>query len=143
MLCVGETAMERGIGETNDVIHDQLVAGLANLTAEDMRSVVIAYEPVWAISGGKDFMQHATPTPDDCRSVQQMIRRQVTHMFGKKIADDLPVLYGGSVNADNATGFAGVQGIDGFLVGGASLKIEQFVAIIEACFEASKKDSAK
>jgi len=140
VLCIGETALERGANETNDVIHDQLVAGLANLTAEDMKDVVIAYEPVWAISNGKDFAHHAVPTPQDCTDVQATIRRQIAHMYGRKIADEVPVLYGGSVSADNIKSYANVSGIDGFLVGGASLDEVQFSKIVEACFEASKQE---
>ncbi len=73
VLCVGETAMERHDGETNDVIHDQLVAGLANVTSEDMKHVVIAYEPVWAIGTGNNAM------PDDVEKAIEAIRRQVQH----------------------------------------------------------------
>ena len=143
VLCIGETALERNVGETNDVIHDQLVAGLANLTAEDMKEVIIAYEPVWAISSGKDYSNHATPTPENCTQVAQMIRRQISHMFGKRVADEIPVLYGGSASPDNAAAFASAVGINGLLVGGASLVPEQFAAIVEACFLASKKGDNK
>lgn len=131
VLCVGETAMERHDGETNDVIHDQLVSGLANVTSEDMKHVVVAYEPVWAISNGSDFMNHAMPTPEDAANQAATIRRQIAHMFGKKVAEETPVLYGASANKDNARGFLDSDGINGLLVGGASLHSEQFAAIIK------------
>lgn len=138
ILCVGETAFERQVGETNDVLHDQLVAGLANLTADDMKHVLIAYEPVWAISGGGDFASHKTATQEDCEQAAAAIRRQITHMFGKKIATETPVLYGGSVSQDNAATFLSADGIDGALVGGASLDAGQFSNIIEAANAAAK-----
>lgn len=140
ILCVGETATERADGETNDVIHDQLMSGLMNLTAEDMAQVVIAYEPVWAISSGANDVNHKGATPQDAHDAHAAIRRQVTHLFGKKVADETPVLYGGSVNADNATGYLDTHGVDGLLVGGASLKPEQFAAICDAAHTASKAD---
>lgn len=131
VLCVGETAMEKNDGETNDVLHDQLVSGLANVTSEDMKHIVIAYEPVWAISNGSNFANHAIATPDDCRQAAQVIRRQITHMFGKKVADEVPVLYGGSANTDNARAFLDTEGINGLLVGGASLHVEKFATIVK------------
>lgn len=141
ILCVGETATERADGEMHEVLHDQLTSGLMNLTAEDMAEVVIAYEPVWAISGGANFKQHAGATPDDCKEAHSSIRRQLAHLFGKKVADATPVLYGGSVSADNARGYLDTPGVDGLLVGGASLRAEQFAAICEQAYEATKVGS--
>jgi triosephosphate isomerase len=129
VLCVGETAMERHDGETNDVLHDQLVAGLANVTSEDMKYVAIAYEPVWAIGTGDNAM------PDDVERAVQAIRRQIQHMFGAQVAKDVPVLYGGSVSKDNATSYLNAQGVNGLLVGGASLHAEQFAGIIKCAHE--------
>lgn len=138
VLCIGETAMEREAGETGDVIHDQLVAGLANLTSDEIEQVTIAYEPVWAISSGKDFAKHSTPTPQDIGSAARSIRSQIKHMFGKSASEDVNVLYGGSVSPDNANTFSSVDGINGLLVGGASLVPESFSSIIS---EAQKTGS--
>lgn len=124
VLCVGETAMERQDSETNDVLHDQLVSGLANVTSEDMKHVVIAYEPVWAIGTGSNAI------PQDVERAAEMIRRQIRHMFGKTVADETPILYGGSVTSDNARAYLDTQGVNGLLVGGASLHPEQFANII-------------
>lgn len=132
VLCVGETAAERAEGETMAVLHDQVVGGLANLTAEEVANVVIAYEPVWAISGGKDFAAHAVATPGDVKKAVHGIRRQIEHLFGKKAATSIRILYGGSTKGSNAAGFLTVSDLDGFLVGGASLLIDEFSGIISA-----------
>jgi len=129
VLCVGETAMERGDGETNDVLHDQLVAGLANVTSDDMKHVIIAYEPVWAIGSGN------SATPDDVEKASAMIRRQIQHMFGAQVARDVQVLYGGSVSMDNARGYLDTKGVNGLLIGGASLHADQFASIIKTAHQ--------
>lgn len=131
ILCVGETALERSENETAAVLHDQLIAGLYNITSEEMGNVVVAYEPVWAISNGRDFSGHAVATPENAAEAARIIRRQLVHLFGKKVAEETLVLYGGSANADNATGFLSASGVDGLLVGGASLHADQFASIIK------------
>lgn len=140
ILCVGETATERSDGETTAVLHDQIVEGLHNLTAEDMEHVVIAYEPVWAISAGKDFAHHKGATPHDTEEAHAAIRRHITHLFGKKIANAVPILYGGSVSSDNARGYLSAHGVDGLLVGGASLSADQFAAICEGANDVAKNE---
>ncbi|MGE5298854.1 MAG: triose-phosphate isomerase [Acidobacteriota bacterium] len=125
VLCVGETAGERADNETNDVLHDQLVGGLANITSEEAGKLVIAYEPVWAIGTGK------VPTPGDVERAIRAIRSQVKHLFGDKTAKAVRVLYGGSVTTDNAEAILGVAGVDGLLVGGASLDVHAFAEIIK------------
>ena len=131
VLCVGETAGERALGETNDILHDQLIGGLGNVTSEEAEKLVIAYEPVWAISNGKDFASHAVATPQDAASAAKTIRTQIAHMFGSATAKKVRVLYGGSVTADNASNYLKAEGIDGLLIGGASLDIHSFASIIE------------
>ncbi|MGB4957039.1 MAG: triose-phosphate isomerase [Candidatus Saccharimonas sp.] len=125
VLCVGETAHERSENETNDVLHDQLVGGLANITSEEADSLVVAYEPVWAIGTG------SVPTSGDIESAVRAIRSQIKHLFGEQTAAQVRVLYGGSVNIDNATSILAVKGVDGLLVGGASLNVEGFAEIIK------------
>lgn len=129
ILCVGETKHERKEGETAHVIHDQVTAGLANVTSEEIEDIVIAYEPVWAIGTG-DFAQ----TEDAVRAAK-LIRRHVKAMFGEKAAEAVRVLYGGSVDSDNAGSFIKSDGVDGVLVGGASLKAKVFSAIIDSAHQ--------
>lgn len=126
ILCVGETAHQRAVGETNEVIHDQIISGLANITSEEFDQVVIAYEPVWAIGTGNNA------SPDDVKKVIRTIRRQIDHLYGKKAAEDIRVLYGGSVTADSAATFLATEGVDGLLVGGASLIEPAFTTIVAA-----------
>lgn len=135
ILCVGETAIERKANETADVLQDQVTGGLANLTADDMERVVIAYEPVWAISDGKNFASHAAATPHDAEVAATVIRRQIAHMFGKKVADATPVLYGASAHKENAASLLAAKGIDGLLIGGASLDAEEFSEIVAIAHE--------
>lgn len=129
ILCIGETAHERSAGETNDVLHDQLLGGLANVTSEEFDQVVIAYEPVWAIGTGNNAL------PDDVKAAVRVIRRQINHLYGQKAADSVRVLYGGSVNRDSAATYLKTDGIDGLLVGGASLNRHEFAEIVEAAHD--------
>lgn len=133
ILCVGETAAERADGEMNHVLHDQIVSGLLNVTSEEVESLVIAYEPVWAIGTGNNAM------PRDVASAVDVIRKQVASLYGKTAAGNLRVLYGGSVSADNAAEYLDVPGIDGLLIGGTSLNAHDFSAIVEKAHGKSEK----
>lgn len=133
VLCVGETAHERADGETLHVLHDQVVSGLLNVTSAEIKDVVIAYEPVWAIGTG----QAASPT--DLQRATRVIRKQVRSLYGEKAESSLRVLYGGSVTADNSADFMDVEGVDGLLVGSASLRPDQFAAIVEKAHTNDKK----
>lgn len=125
VLCIGETAHQRTEGETNDIIHDQLVGGLANVTSEELENVVIAYEPVWAIGTGNN----ASPT--DVAKAVKAIRGQVRHLYGEAAAESIRVLYGGSVKPESAATYLQVEGVDGLLVGGASLELQAFTSIVD------------
>lgn len=125
ILCIGETASERTEGETTDILHDQLLGGLANLTADELHQVVVAYEPVWAIGTGKNA------NPLDIKEAAQAIRRQITHLYGEKASEELRVLYGGSVSLSNAGDYMATPGIDGLLIGGASLDATEFIGIVK------------
>lgn len=125
ILCIGETAHERTLGETREVLQDQIVNGLANITAEEIDHVVIAYEPVWAIGSG-EYAQ-----PSDLAKALKVIRQQITHLFGKEAAEAVRVVYGGSVSVDNAGDYLAVAGLDGLLIGGASLDAYQFTEIVK------------
>ncbi|MEI8054606.1 MAG: triose-phosphate isomerase [bacterium] len=125
IFCVGETLAEREAGKVNAVIGTQFSGGLADLTTEDMKQVVIAYEPVWAIGTGK------TATPGQAEEVHAMIRKMLVEKFGQAIADIVRLLYGGSVKPSNSKELLSEPNIDGALVGGASLKAEDFIGIIK------------
>jgi triosephosphate isomerase len=133
ILCVGETAHERAAGETAGVLHDQVVGGLANLTAEEVAGMVIAYEPVWAIGTGNNA------TPKDVEAAIKVIRRQIAHLYGQNTAEAVRALYGGSVSSHNAKDYLLAHGVDGLLPGGASLKADEFTQIVEAAYESGRK----
>lgn len=128
ILCIGETHEERKNGETKQVIHDQLTTALHKLTGDDVESMVIAYEPVWAIStfGGE------LAKPGDIEAVIRQIRSEITELYGAKAADAVRVLYGGSVDDQTVGGYLDVPECDGALVGGASLNYHKFAGIVAA-----------
>lgn len=130
ILCIGETAHQRAVDETTGVIHDQLIGGLANVTSEEFAEVVIAYEPVWAIGTGNNA------TPADVKKVVRSIRRQIDQLYGKTASESVRILYGGSVTQDSAPTYLATEGVDGLLVGGASLNVHAFTAIIAAAHQA-------
>lgn len=125
VLCIGETADDRSRGETQDVLNDQLISGLANVTSEELEGVTIAYEPVWAIGTGNNAL------PDDVKTAVASIRSQIKHLYGATAAKTVRVLYGGSVTPDSAGDYLKINGVDGLLVGGASLDAHAFSTIIE------------
>ena len=127
ILCVGETETEHTFGEARDVLRDQLLGGLSEVSTEDLSRVIIAYEPVWAISTTTDAR---IATPDDIAETVGFIRRILAETYGQETADAIPVLYGGSVNPTNAGAYLTVPGVNGLLVGSASLIAEQFLEII-------------
>lgn len=124
ILCVGETLDERERGVTGKIVTAQVVEGLADVS--DISTLVIAYEPVWAIGTGK------TATKEQAQEVHAMIRAKVAELYDQKAADHLRIQYGGSVKPSNAAELFGMPDIDGGLIGGASLKVDDFMAIIEA-----------
>ncbi len=128
ILCVGETETEHTFGETEDVIRDQLLGGLSEVSTEDISKVIIAYEPIWAISTTTDA--HLA-SPDEIGDVAGFIRHTLKDTYGAATAKEIPLLYGGSVNPSNAGGYLTIPGINGLLVGSASLIGEQFTDIIE------------
>lgn len=125
MLCVGENLAEREAGKTARKINMQLKSALRVISAEDAENLVVAYEPIWAIGSGK------AATPEDALEVCTLIREKIGKIFTPDIARKVRILYGGSVNEKNAASF-NLSGIDGVLVGGASLKAETFAAIVRS-----------
>jgi triosephosphate isomerase len=124
ILCVGETVSERSMGETNDAIRDQLISGLANLTSDDLDMLVVAYEPVWAIGTGDNAK------PSDVTDAVKVIRNQIKQLYGAKASEMVRVLYGGSVTPSSAADYLAVKGVDGLLIGGASLDSHDFTEIV-------------
>ncbi len=135
ILCVGETQQERRLGETKQVLHDQITTALSNLTSEDIENVVIAYEPVWAIStfGGE------LAKPADVQKEINFIRSQVAELYGKAAAEKIRVLYGGSVDQHTARGYLELKECNGALVGGASLQHHKFTRIVEAAHAVARE----
>lgn len=125
MLCVGENLAEREAGKTARKINMQLKSALRVISAEDAENLVVAYEPIWAIGSGK------AATPEDALEVCTLIREKIGKIFTPDIARKVRILYGGSVNEKNAASF-NLSGIDGVLVGGASLKADTFAAIVRS-----------
>lgn len=128
ILCIGETESERAFGETADVIRDQLVGGLSEVADDELEKVIIAYEPVWAISSTKAAK---LASPDEVSEVVALIRKILAETYGGKIAEKVPVLFGGSVNPSNAGAYLTVPGVNGLLIGGSSLILSEFADIIE------------
>ncbi len=124
MICVGELLDEREKGLTNDVLKRQVEKALAGISPAEMKKVVVAYEPVWAIGTGK------VATPEMADEAHRFIRQIIKGLYGQETADALPILYGGSVKPDNIAGLHTKENIDGVLVGGASLKADSFLDII-------------
>lgn len=138
ILCVGETQQERKEGMTHRVLHDQVTTALANLTAREVDHVVIAYEPVWAIS----TFQGEYAQPDEIAKCMQYIRQQIAALYGEKVAARMRVLYGGSVDDTTVSGYLQIDGCDGALVGGASINPYKFAAIIEAAYRLQLSNEA-
>lgn len=126
IFCIGETLEQREAGETLSVNASQLSEGTFHLSADQYKELIIAYEPVWAIGTGK------TATPEQAQEVHAAIRQQVVEKYGQVTADQTSILYGGSVKPGNAQELFAQADIDGGLVGGASLKADDFMAIIQA-----------
>ena len=125
ILCVGETLAEREAGSTLKVVQTQLEAGLAGVNKDQAPSIVVAYEPVWAIGTGK------VATSDQAQEVHAFIRGLLTKLFGEAIAQKVRILYGGSVKPDNIGAIMAKPDVDGALVGGASLKADSFADLIK------------
>ena len=124
IVCVGETLAERESNRTGEVLKTQFEGGLAGLTPSDFSRIIIAYEPVWAIGTGR------TATPEMAAASHRILRELARQKFGEKEASAVHILYGGSVKPDNVGGLMAQEEIDGALVGGASLKVDSFTALI-------------
>jgi triosephosphate isomerase len=126
IFCVGETLEEREANQTEAVLDRQLRRGLIDVKGEDLKALVLAYEPLWAIGTGRNAM------PDQAQQASAFIRRTVADIFGEEAAGNIPIQYGGSVKPENARSLMAQPDVDGALVGGACLFADQFLAIIRA-----------
>ncbi|MCK4747426.1 MAG: triose-phosphate isomerase [Bacteroidales bacterium] len=126
IYCCGEVLEERKSGKLFKVVKEQLEVGLKDLTNEEIGKVLIAYEPVWAIGTGE------VATPEQAQEMHKFIRDLLTELFDSQVADDMPLLYGGSCKPSNAAELFANGDVDGGLIGGASLKAEDFIAIVNA-----------
>lgn len=126
IFCIGEVLAEREAGKQNEVVKSQIENALFNLSVEEFSKVVLAYEPVWAIGTGK------TATADQAQEIHAYIRQTLAAKYGKEVADNTTILYGGSCNASNAKELFANPDVDGGLIGGASLEVDKFLPIIEA-----------
>ncbi len=126
IFCIGEVLEEREAGKHFDVVDEQIKGSLFELSPEDFGKIVIAYEPVWAIGTGK------TATAEQAQEIHAHIRKTIASKYEQTIADNCSILYGGSMNAGNAKELVSKPDVDGGLIGGASLSVENFLPIIEA-----------
>jgi len=126
IICVGEVLNEREAGETNNVVAKQVRGALDGLSRQDAEKIVIAYEPVWAIGTGK------VATPEQAQQVHKMIRELLVELYDNELAESVRIQYGGSMKPENATELLSQPDIDGGLIGGASLKADAFLGIINA-----------
>jgi triosephosphate isomerase len=126
ILCVGELLAEREASQTEEVVSRQLKIGLGGLSAEKVSAVTVAYEPVWAIGTGR------TATPQQAQEVHSLVRKLIAELYDSQLAEEIRILYGGSVKPNNSADLMSRPDIDGLLVGGASLSADDFVAIIRS-----------
>lgn len=126
ILCIGEKLEERESGKTAEVTETQIRGGLKDLTAEEAKKVIVAYEPVWAIGTGR------TATPEMAQETHRQVRDVLVSMFGNETAEEMIIQYGGSMKPDNVVELLAQKDIDGGLIGGASLKASSFAEIVVA-----------
>ena len=129
IVCVGETIDERRAGREKDVVRTQLEGCLKDLSDDAMSKIVIAYEPVWAIGTGE------TATPQQAQEMHAYIRQVLGDIFDSELAEEVQILYGGSMNAANAHELLSCPDVDGGLIGGASLKADQFLSIVKTAYD--------
>ncbi|QDU79837.1 Triosephosphate isomerase [Polystyrenella longa] len=132
ILCVGELLEERQANKTNEVLQTQMEGGLSGVSAEALKNVIIAYEPVWAIGTG------VTASTEEAESAHDFLRKWLTSNYNADVAESTRILYGGSVKPDNAEELMSQPNVDGALVGGASLKADSFGGIIDAAVKLSQ-----
>ncbi len=133
IFCIGETLEERKANKTIPLIESQMLGGLEGILAAEIKNIIIAYEPVWAIGTG------VNATPQQAEEVHAFIRAKISKLYGPNVSDHISILYGGSVKPDNIDMLMAEVDIDGVLVGGASLKAEDFIQIVNGGLSAKNK----
>lgn len=128
ILCIGESESERAFGETADVIRDQLLSGLSDVSEEDLPNIILAYQPVWAMS---TTHSPKIATPDEIAAAVKLIRYTIEKTFNKKVATEIPILFEGGVNPSNVGSYLTIPGVNGVLVGSSSLILNEFSDIID------------
>lgn len=131
IVCIGETKQERDEGMGKQVIHDQLTTALMNVTSRDLDKVVLAYEPVWAISTFDGILAK----PYEVDQAIKYMRLQIRELYGQRAADRMSILYGGSVDDQDVRAYLEVPGVDGALVGAASLNYQQFATMVDIAYQ--------
>lgn len=126
IVCIGETKEQKDLNQMSEVLERQISGALKNVSREQIKNLVIAYEPVWAIGTGNNCL------PEQTQSALLCIKKIIANLYNRQIADATRILYGGSVSGKNASQYIGVAGANGLLVGGASLNVEEFLQIIES-----------
>ncbi|HEY4160572.1 MAG TPA: triose-phosphate isomerase [Candidatus Saccharimonadales bacterium] len=135
IICFGETKQERDEGQSRQVIHDQLTTALMNVTSRDLDKIVLAYEPVWAISTFDGILAK----PYEIEQAIKYIRLQIRELYGQRAADRISILYGGSVDDQDIRAYLEVPGVDGALVGAASLNYQQFATMVDIAYQTRLK----
>lgn len=143
VLCVGETAKERSEGKTEEVIHSQLSGSLRGVEENQIRDIIIAYEPVWAIDN--KFLNPNTEikpaTPNQAKEAHKLIRTWLSKNYGTQNANEISIIYGGSLKPSNVVDLFSIEEINGGLIGGASLSIDTFLPIIKAAIQIAKEQN--
>lgn len=135
ILCVGETAHEKSAGESKQVLHDQIVTALSNLTVAEVADMVIVYEPQWTITS----FNGRPAKPDEVKSAIDFIRQQIKALYNETISQHLRVLYGGSVDEHSVGGYLRIDGCEGVLVGSASLNYHKFSGIVDSAYRSNRE----
>lgn len=128
ILCIGETGAERDYGETYDVLRDQLLGGLSSVSVEDLGKVIVAYEPIWAISSTTEAR---AAEPENVAMNVKFLRELLAETYTKKIAEEMPILFGGGVRELSAEAYLRVPGVNGLLIGQRSIIADEFIEIVE------------
>ncbi|MDO5328598.1 MAG: triose-phosphate isomerase [Coriobacteriia bacterium] len=127
IICVGESLSVRDDGKYDEFVRDQVKAAFAGIDAADAENCIVAYEPIWAIGTGR------TASPEQAEEVCAAVRDEIKNIYGESVAQNIRVLYGGSMKPENAEGLLAKENIDGGLIGGAALKADSFTDLIKAC----------
>lgn len=125
IFCIGETQIEREKGKTPEILKSQIKKGLAKISKKEIKNIILAYEPVWAIGTGNPC------NLEEAQKIALLIKKIIAKLFSQRVSENLPILYGGSVDSKNARGYIKEARMDGFIIGGASLNPQEFIQIVK------------